>query len=249
MQDKEIHDLIIDNEDYLEILNTDERWDVLYNLSPIRENILEWYSFDKNAALLELGGEFGALTPLYCRKVKNVVSVCENDLQKEAIEFRCRSYSGVQVITSIEEVETKFDYITIVNPKTEVANAFDKITKYLKDNGKIIIACDNSLALKYFLDNDERENTICVSKKQITDYLKNQHFDNINFYYPLPDFRLPNVIYSEGYLPDEGDVRNVNVHFDKEKYQVMNEDYIYDAMCNENVYENMTNSFLIIASR
>ena len=105
------------------------------------------------------------------------------------------------------------------------------------------------MALKYFLDNDERENTICVSKKQITDYLKNKHFDNIDFYYPLPDFRLPNVIYSEGYLPDEGDVRNVNVHFDKEKYQVMNEDYIYDAMCNENVYEHMTNSFLIIASR
>lgn len=247
--DKEIHDLILNNDNYLDILNSDNRWEVLYHLSPLRENVLEWYSFNKDDSLLEIGGEFGALTSLYCEKVSKVVSVCEDDLQKEAIVHRCKNYSNLQVIKSIQEINDRFDYITIVDPKIDVKQIIDSTAKYLNENGKIIIACDNSLALKYLLDNDERKDTACVSKKLITDYLKKQQFNNINFYYPSPDFRLPNVIYSENYLPHEGDIRNVNVRFDSDKYQVMNEDYVYDAICDEDMYENMANSFLIIASR
>lgn len=246
--DKEIHDMILDNENYMDVLNNDDRWEVLYNLSSLRENLLEWYSFDENASLLEIGGEFGALTSLFCKRVSRVVSLCDNDLQKESIEYRCKNYSNIQVIKSIQEINGKFDYITIINPQKEVQELIDSVAKFLNEKGKIIIACDNSLALKCFLDNDERKKLVCVSKRGITDYLK-QSFNNISFYYPSPDFRLPNVIYSEKYLPREGDIRNVNVRFDSEKYQIMNEDYIYDAVCDENIYENMANSYLIIASK
>lgn len=247
--DKEIHDLILNNSDYTDILYNDNRWDVLYNLSPLRENILEWYSFDAKASLLEIGAEFGALTSLFCRKVDKVVSLCENDMQMEAIVHRCRNNSNVQVLENVDDVEGKFDYITIINPKSDVQDTVADTMKFLKEDGKLIISCDNSLALKYFLDNEDRNNTVCVSKKQIKDYLENRDFREIKFYYPLPDFMLPSVIYSETYLPHEGDIRNVNARLDREKYQVMNEDYIYDAICDENIYESMTNSFLIIASR
>ena len=37
-------------------------WQILYHLSAIRENILEWYPFDPGASLLEIGAECGALT-------------------------------------------------------------------------------------------------------------------------------------------------------------------------------------------
>ncbi len=247
--DKQIHDLILNNESYMDILYRDDRWEVLYNLSPLRENLLEWYPFDNRASLLEYGGEYGALTCLFARKTSSVVTLCDNDLQTESIKHRCKELSNVQVVKSIEEIEQRFDYITIINPKTDIQEIIAGVMKFLKDDGKIILACDNSLALKYFLDDEVVKSTICTSKNCITKYLIQQKFSNIEFYYPSPDFRLPNVIYSERYLPQQGDIRNVNVRFDAEKYQVLNEDYIYDAICGENIYENMANSFLIIASR
>lgn len=247
--DREIHDLIIDNDSYMDVLMNDNRWEVLYNLSPLRENLLEWYPFDKSASLLEVNAEFGALTSLYCRKVKHVLSLCSDELQKNAIEHRCRDYSNLQVIRSISDINEKFDYIAIINPIQNVEEIVDGVIQYLSYNGKIIIACDNSLALRYFLNDIASEHSICVSKNHITKYLSQRQFNDIDFYYPSPDFRLPNAIYSEKYLPHDGDLRNVNPPFVGEKYQVINEDYVYDMVCDENIYENMANSFLIIASK
>lgn len=247
--DKQIHDLILNNDSYMDILYRDDRWQILYNLSPLRENLLEWYPFDKRASLLEYGGEYGALTCLFARKVSGVVTLCDNDLQSESVKHRCKELSNVQVVKSIEEIEQRFDYITIINPKADICETIDSVMKFLKDDGKIIIACDNSLALKYFLNDKVAKDAVCVSKNEITKCLQALRFEHVEFYYPSPDFRLPNTIYSENYLPHEGDIRNVNQCFDSEKYQVLNEDYIYDAACNENLYENIANSFLIFASR
>lgn len=245
----EIHDLIVNNEDYDEILKNDNRWDILYNLSPLRENLLEWYMFDKSATLLEVDGEFGALTSFYCKKVSSVVSLCDNDLQQESIEYRCRMFSNLKVVQNIHEIHDKYDYITIINPKTDVHVLVSKILEHLKTDGQMIIACDNSLSLKYFIEDEKAKSSTSVSRNDIIKFMKQNGFKNIEFYYPSPDFRLPNTIYSENYLPHEGDIRNVNQCFDSGKYQVLNEDYIYDAACNENLYENIANSFLIFASR
>lgn len=245
--EKEIHDIIMSQNNYLDILENDDRWPILYHLSSLRENILEWYSFDKEASLLEIGGEFGALTPLFCKSVKEVICVCENDLQKEAIEHRCKQYSNLKVYEDLSGVQARFDYITIINPQKPIADIIMDCAKNMKETGKIIIACDNSLALKYFADTNKNPNSI--SKKAVSSILRNNHFSNIDFYYPVPDFRLPNSIYSEGYLPKNGDIRNINVSFEEGKYQAFNEEVVYDELCQEDMYEYFADSFLIIASR
>ena len=57
-----------------EVLYSDNRWPVLYHLSNIRENILEWYPLKKNADVLEIGSGCGAVTGLLSRKAKHVTS-------------------------------------------------------------------------------------------------------------------------------------------------------------------------------
>ena len=51
------------------ILMENEDWPILYHLSDVRENVLEWYGFDPQASLLEIGAGCGAVTGLFCRRV------------------------------------------------------------------------------------------------------------------------------------------------------------------------------------
>ena len=72
--DGEIEDKLLDivqkceNEEdiYQELLTSDE-WPILYHLSPIRHNILEWYDFEPNGSVLEIGAGCGAISGLFCK--------------------------------------------------------------------------------------------------------------------------------------------------------------------------------------
>ena len=56
--------------DIKKLLQENPNPDYLYALSDIRENLLEWYDFDENASLLQVGSDYGALTGLYSRRVR-----------------------------------------------------------------------------------------------------------------------------------------------------------------------------------
>ena len=47
-------------------------------LSDIRENILNWYNFEKEASILELNAHYGEITGLLCKEAQRVVSIEEN---------------------------------------------------------------------------------------------------------------------------------------------------------------------------
>lgn len=47
---------------------------VLYHLSRVRENILNWYPFQEDATCLEIGSGCGAISGLLCERMRKVVS-------------------------------------------------------------------------------------------------------------------------------------------------------------------------------
>lgn len=51
-----------------ETLLTGNSWPHLYHLSNIRENILDWYNFNPEGTLLEIGSGCGAVTGLFCKR-------------------------------------------------------------------------------------------------------------------------------------------------------------------------------------
>ena len=57
--DGEIEDVLLSliqkDPDVDRIIREDKRWPVLYHFSPIRQNIVEWYPFKKDASVLEIG--------------------------------------------------------------------------------------------------------------------------------------------------------------------------------------------------
>ena len=63
------------NERQREELFLSNSWPILYHLSEIRENILEWYSFTDHAKTLEIGSGCGALTGLLSNKSEKVTCI------------------------------------------------------------------------------------------------------------------------------------------------------------------------------
>ena len=127
--------------------------DILYHLSDVRHNVLEWYDFDPEANLLEIGAGCGAITGLLCDKVKRVVC---NDLSKRrsTINATRNGHKGnLEIyVGNFEDLqlEEKFDYVTLIGvfeysgyyisqgePYTAM---LERVKRFLKPGGKLIIA-------------------------------------------------------------------------------------------------------------
>ena len=70
--ENELLQLIMEEPDVEKILAEDDRGPVLYHFSPVRQNILEWYPFKKDASVLEIGAGCGAISGVLCRNAKHV---------------------------------------------------------------------------------------------------------------------------------------------------------------------------------
>ncbi|MCM1499259.1 MAG: class I SAM-dependent methyltransferase [Clostridium sp.] len=264
------------NKDITEILMKHNEWAFLYHLSPIRENILEWYDFEPEASVLEIGSGCGAITGLLCSRVKRVVGI---DLSKKRSLINAtknRKYDNLEIMVGNFEdiqIDEKFDYVTLIgvfeysicyiNDKQPFEKMLEKAKSYLKPNGKLIIAIENKYGLKYwagaaedhtgnFFDGiqnyDGVERVRTFSRQTLENMLESAGFLENQFYYPVPDYKMPSEIYSEDYLPRSGSIRNVSAAYDRERYQLFNEEKVFDSLCTDGLFREFANSFLVISS-
>ena len=76
--DGSVEDFIINflkENDEKDILTKESDGAIFHNFTESRENILNWYPFDINGSVLEIGAGMGALTKLLSEKCDKVVSV------------------------------------------------------------------------------------------------------------------------------------------------------------------------------
>lgn len=249
-------------------------WQVLYQLSDIRENILEWYDFAPQASLLEIGAECGALTGLFCRKVRRVVAV-EAEEQKAAVNrARNVSYDNLTVETGNfcqMKLTEKFDYVTLIgtwepsdgDSENPYLDTLKKVRECLKPGGKLFLATENRYGLKYFAGAPEEHTGRCFdglenyvsagnirtfSHKTLQKMLREAGFSDSEFYYPLPDYKLPSEIYSDKNLPSFGSIRYATVSYDRDRYELLDERLAFDAICQDGMFGDFANAFLVISS-
>ena len=182
--DGDIENILLDaaekeNVDYL--LKSSNKYPVLYHFSPIRENILEWYDFKPDATLLEIGSGCGALTGLFARKVSKVTCVELSERRSLINANRNKNYSNVEIkVGRFQDIQftEKYDYITLIGvleyaafyteKKNPYINFLAEIKKLLKPNGKLFIAIENKMGLKYW--NGALEDHTSVQFDGINDY-------------------------------------------------------------------------------
>lgn len=216
-------------EDTKKFLHKNNSWSYIYHLSPIRHNLLSWYDFKKNSTLLEVGAGCGALTGLFCKKVKTVHALELSKRRADIIKTRFKRKKNIEVFSGkFEEFNTRFiyDYISVIGVLEYVGKYSDskephliflrKIYNKLKTGGIMILAIENRFGLKYWsgctedhtgrlfdslegYPNGDKIKTF--GKVELTKLLKKAGFDNQLWYYPLPDYKICHEIFSEKYLP------------------------------------------------
>ena len=86
------------------------------------------------------------------------------------------------------------------------------------------------------------------SKKELEKLLKKTGFKDNEFYYPYPDYKLPNIIYSDEYLPKLGELNNNFRNFDEDRMILFNETEVFNSIIEAELFPEMSNSFIVVSS-
>lgn len=247
-----------------------------YHLSPIRENILNWYPFPGECRILEIGSGCGGITGLLCRKAGQVVSV-ELSKRRATINYeRHKAYDNLKIIVANFNdlcLEEKFDYV-VLNGVFEYAASFTKTehpygdfldfaASYLKEDGKLLIAIENRLGIKYF-NGAKEDHTNCYfsgldhykgvetvktfSKGEWKELLEERGLPYFRFYYPYPDYKFPQEIFSQDAMSNMR-YGKPYINLERERLWLFDEYQLLNTLGREGIADHFANSFLIEAAR
>lgn len=239
------------------------------------QNILNWYPFQKDQDILEIGGNLGRLSNLFSEKCNKVTTIEPNKENVEKIEKK-QNLEIIQTTLNKLELSNKYDIITLIGTTERIKELIGEnlslaeivkiLEKYLKPNGKILIATDNKFGLKFFAGNPEKilnkkfesligynneaEKIETFTKSRLKKILNDLGY-NTRFYYPLPDYKLPNVIFSDTQLPKYNSVDKYNPYYTEKSDIIINEiDVFREILKNdEDMFTFFANSFLVEATK
>lgn len=268
--------IVQENSDSSQIIANDDRWPILYHFSPIRQNVLNWYPFNENSEILEIGAGCGAITGALCESGANVTCIELSKRRSLINAYRHKDCENLEIIVGNfldVNLTKKFDYITVIGVleysplyMNKSENPFvcflEKLKGYLKKNGTMMIAIENKFGLKYWAG--AREDHTGKVFDGIEGYPNSQdvrtfshdELDNLlksvgattKFYYPYPDYKLPLNMYSDEYLPKKGELSDNKNNFDHDRIYLFDEQKVYDEIIKENMFPFFSNSFLLIAN-
>lgn len=257
---------------YDEEISEEYRFPVWYQLSSLRTGLLSWYPFREDAQLLEIGAGFGALTGLLCDKCAGVTATERSAHRASAIARRWSAKENLDVYAgewSEISFGRKFDYIVLTGimeracggsgDRNDYAQYLKKVSGLLKEGGCILLAVDNRLGLKYFCGAKESHGGkpfegishyprgtrgYSFSREELKDIVKRAGLSRMQFYYPLPDYKLPQLIYSDDYLPEQNLKERLITYYLDHYTLVASEQELYRDVVENGAFPFFANSFL-----
>ena len=241
-----------------EYINKDKKIENLLELSNLRENILNWYPFKENSNILEIESNLGEITGVLCKNADRVVSIEYSLERARTIATRYQARENLEVITgSINDIilEEKFDYV-VVTGIDKKRYKLEEILKYakehLKEEGTILISLDNKLGLNQLNGiedvtiNQNKENQ-SKTKTEIEKILKKSELNTYKFYYPLPNYKTPNIIFTDKHLPSNESILRDLTLYTENRILSFEEREIYRKILKEDIkmFPEFANSFLI----
>ncbi|MDD7218781.1 MAG: class I SAM-dependent methyltransferase [Clostridia bacterium] len=274
----ELLTMVTEEQDVISILKKDNRWPVLYHLSPVRQNIVEWYPLDKNMEVLEVGSGCGAVTGALCRKAGKVTCIELSQKRSLINANRNRDFSNLEIIVgnfNDVKLDKKFDCITLIGVLeyaryyTDTGNPFvdflKNIRKMLKPHGVIMVAIENKYGLKYFAGAREDHTGVyfdgiqgykatdskvyTFSKSQLENVLKEAGYQKQKFYYPFPDYKFPTEIFSDEYLPKPEDLACSKETYDSSRRFLFDETAAFQEVVRSGEFPVFSNSYLVVAEQ
>ena len=255
-------------------------WPSEYHLSHRRAQLLSGFTYKSNARVLEVGCGCGAITRFLGETFDEVIAIEGSYTRAELAYKRTEDLGNVSILCApFQEVtfREKFDIIFCIGV-FEYSNLFvsdkdpyDRVLRFfrslLNKNGVLCLAIENQFGLKYFSSCAEDHTQFMFDGIEDYPRLKNsartfgynelnsrmqQYFRNTDFYFPYPDYKIPDCILSKQFFSrvDASELigRIGSRDYIKKNKTLFNESLAYKALARNNMLPFFANSFLIIAS-
>ena len=262
--------------EYPSIIEESGSWPILYHLSSLRGNIVDWLPIKSTDKVLEIGSGCGVITEKLAEKAKSVTCVdlsakrsrinAYRNQDKDNIEIHVGNFSDIE--PSLEEdydfacMIGVFEYgQSYIHTKTPYEDFLKIMMKHLKKEGCIVIAIENKFGLKYWAgcQEDHAGAYFCglegypeggsartFTRPGLEKIFKNCGVENYSFYYPYPDYKFPTVIYSDRRLPHQGELTDNIRNFDRDRMVLFNEKYVFDGTIQDGLFDVFSNSYLVM---
>lgn len=262
--------------EYPAIIEERKSWPILYHLSSLRENIVDFIPMKKTDKVLEVGSGCGAITGAFSRKAGMVDCV---DLSKKRSTINAYRHSECDNVTihvgNFKDIEPDlpcdYDYICLIGVfeygqsyiggETPYEDFLNILKKHLSPQGRIVIAIENKYGLKYFAGC--KEDHLGTYFSSIEDYAAGggvrtfsreglkKIFDTCgvekySFYYPYPDYKFMTTVFSDERLPGKGELSNNLRNFDRDRMLLFDEKSAYDGLIADGMFPDFSNSFVAI---
>lgn len=229
----------------------------------LKRNIIHWYPEQKNKEILQIGIVDKDIIEELCTKFQKVIIVVKNEKQKQKI-LEENNFENLEVIINFSELgNKKIDYISLIgtmenyeiNNETKAYKKLQKIldiaSNYINEESKIILVADNKYGMKFWTTLQAQKNILCnqtfaLSKTMIEKILKERGFEYFKFYYVLPDYKVPNAIFTDRYLPNMESIHR-NFLYGEEDFVNFNETDAYIEILKEDTekFKFFANSFFV----
>ena len=257
-------------------------WPSEYHLSRTRHCLLRPLEIKPGDKVLELGCGCGAITR-YLGELGSDVTAVEGSMRRALIaDERCRDLDNVRIIVddlANFECDGLFDWVLLVGVleyasvfSTEINAAQYYVTKakrFLKRNGRLIVAIENRLGLKYF--NGCAEDHVGVpfvgiqdlykprgprtfGRLELEQLLRSAGFRHISFLYPFPDYKLPRLVLTQAALTepslDPADLL-LGVYardYARDARYLFDEPAVWRQVVRNGLMEHLSNSFLVVGA-
>lgn len=262
--------------EYQQIIEERANWPILYHLSPLRENIVDWIPMEKTAKVLEIGSGCGAITGKLAQKAGNVVCIELSKKRSLINAYRHQDCGNVTIhVGNFKDVEPDlphdFDYIcfigvfeygqSYIDTKNPYVDWLKMMQGHLKEDGRIIIAIENKLGLKYFAgcredhlgtffsgieDYAQGDGVRTFVRSRLEQMFQESGLTEYSFYYPYPDYKFMTAVYSDGRLPKPGELYENQRNFDRDRMLLFDEKQAFDGIVKDGLFPVFSNSYVAI---
>ena len=265
--------------EYQRIIEERMSWPILYHLSPLRENIVDYLPIRKADKVLEVGSGCGAITGALAEKAGSVTCV---DLSKKRSMINAYRHSECENVTihvgNFKDIEpdlpADYDYICLIGvfeygqsyiggdkPYVEFLNI---LKKHLAEGGRIVIAIENKYGLKYFAGCKEDhlgsffsgiENYAAgggvrtFSRNGLEEIFQECGMKDYAFYYPYPDYKFMTTVFSDKRLPAMGELSNNMRNYDRDRMLLFDEKHAFDGMVKDGLFPVFSNSYVAVLGK
>ena len=265
--------------EYPKLIEERGSWPILYHLSPLRANVVDWLPINKSHKVLEIGSGCGAITDKLSEKAGEVTCVDLSARRSHINAYRNQDRDNITIhVGNFSDIEPElpfdYDYVCLIGvfeyaqsymgTKTPYEDFMKIMLKHVKDNGRLVIAIENKFGLKYWAGCKEDHvgtyfsglegypdggSARTFTRKGLEQIMKNCKVEEYSFYYPYPDYKFPTEIYSDRRMPTMGELTDNMRNFDRDRMVLFNEKYVFDGIIEDNLFDLFSNSYMVVIGK